>query len=233
MARWPVAALVLCSAVAAALGIFRQAPPEAVRDRIVAAAIPGAERLSIVAFGTSLTERALWPERLGDMLRDCGFRGASVAVRARPGAGSAEALAMIAKDGTGARHLALVEFAVNDPDLVDGVSRAASLANHRAMIAALRARHPGIAVLLITTNPVTGLQRLKRPRLRAYGDLYTRLAEEEGASLFDGTARWVAAPGWRTALPDGLHPDPEVEAALYTRPLAGMIARIFGRSCTG
>ncbi len=60
MARWPVAALVLCSAVAA-LGIFRQAPPEAVRDRIVAAAIPGAERLSIVAFGTSLTERALWP----------------------------------------------------------------------------------------------------------------------------------------------------------------------------
>lgn len=233
MARWPVAALLLCCAVAAA-GVFRQAPPpERVRDRIVTAALPGAERLSIVVFGTSLTGRALWPGRLGAALRDCGFRGASVTVRARPGAGSAEALAMIANDGAEPRDLALIEFTVNDADLVDGVSRATSLANHRAMIAALRARHPGIAVLLMTTNPVAGVQRLKRPKLMAYGELYPQLAEEEGASLFDGTARWVSAPPWRQALPDGLHPDPEVEAAHYTRPLANLVARIFGRTCAG
>lgn len=184
MGRWPVAVLLLGSAVAAVL-VFRQAPPpERPRDRVVAAAIPDAERLSIVAFGTSLTQRALWPERLGTALRDCGFREAAVTVRARPGAGSAEGLALIGSDAARPRHLALIEFAINDADLVDGVSRGTSLANHRAMIAALRARHPGIAVLLVTTNPVAGLQRLKRPKLMAYDDLYPRLAGEMGAKSF-------------------------------------------------
>lgn len=234
MARWPVVAVLLLGSAIAAVLVFRQAPgPEAPRDRVVAAAIPDSERLSIVAFGTSLTQRAIWPERLGVALRDCGFREAAVTVRARPGAGSAEGLALIGSDAARPRHLALIEFAINDADLVDGVSRGTSLANHRAMIAALRARHPGIAVLLVTTNPVAGLQRLKRPKLMAYDDLYQRLAGEMGASLFDGAARWVATPGWQDALPDGLHPEPEVEAALYTRPLAGMVARIFGRTCPG
>ena len=195
------------------------------------APMPAPDRIAAVAFGTSLTERALWPERLEAALAGCGFGSASVSVRARAGAGSSEGLAMVEAAGAGQFNLALVEFAINDADLVDGVSLSDSLTNHRAMIRSLRSRHPGIAIVLVTTNPVAGLQRLKRPKLMAYDDLYAQLAVEEGVSLFDGTARWIAAGPPKGALPDGLHPDPEVEAAHFTYPLAGTIARIFGRSC--
>ncbi len=229
MRVWP--AVVALSGLAAAALVFLQPPlPGQPRDRVVAAVQADPGRLAIVAFGTSLTRRALWPERLAAALEECGFPDVAVTVRAEPGAGSAQGLAMIAGEDVRSYDVALIEFAVNDADLVDGVSRGTSLANHRAMIAALRERHPGIAVLLITTNPVTGLHRLKRPRLLAYGDLYPRLAAEEGASLFDGTARWAGGVP-PDALPDGLHPDPAVEAALYAPPLAGIVARIFGRTC--
>lgn len=210
--------------------LFRQAPePTSPRDRVApAGTVP--EPLAAVAFGTSLTARARWPRTLEPGLALCGFGRVSVTVRARPGASSDEGLALVGSEGPGPYQLAFVEFAMNDADLWDGVSRARSLVNTRAIIGAIRARHPGIAVVLVTTNPVRGLQRLKRPRLMAYDDLYLRLAEEEGVSLFDGTARWKGIDRTK-ALPDGLHPDPEVEAALYTEELSRLVAAIFGRTC--
>lgn len=217
--------------ILAAAAVFRQAPePAGPRDRVVPAGGPAPESLAAVAFGTSLTERARWPAALGPGLARCGFSDVSVTVRARPGAGSAEGLAMVGSEGSGPYQLAFVEFAVNDADLLDGVSRQRSLDATREIIRAIRARHPGIAVVLLTTNPVAGLQRLKRPRLMDYDDLYPRLAEEEGVSLFDGTARWARVDR-AVALPDGLHPEPTIEAALYTGPLSRLVAAIFGRTC--
>ncbi len=231
MAR--AAGLVALALVLLAAVLFRQAPPpDAPRDRIVPAPVPAPDQIAAVAFGTSLTARAFWPARLEAALAGCGFSSASVSVRALAGAGSPDGPAMVEAAGAGHFNLAFVEFAINDADLVDGVSLSDSLMNHRAMVRSLRFRHPGIAIVLVTTNPVAGLQRLKRPKLMAYDDLYAPLAAEEGVSLFDGTARWIAAGPPKGALPDGLHPDPEVEAALFTRPLAGTIARIFGRTCT-
>ncbi|MCB2114963.1 MAG: SGNH/GDSL hydrolase family protein [Rhodobacteraceae bacterium] len=216
---------------AGALLLFRQAPePAGPRDRIAATGGTPPERLAAVAFGTSLTARARWPETLKAGLEPCGFQDVSVTVRARPGAGSGEGLDLVGSEGPGPYQLAFVEFAINDADLWDGVSRQESLENTRAILRAIRDRHPGIAVVLVTTNPVAGLQRLKRPRLMAYDDLYLRLAEEEDVSLFDGTARW-AGTNRDAALPDGLHPEPTIEAALYTGPLSRLVAAIFGRSC--
>lgn len=234
MARTGVLAALLLGLGAALL--FRQAPPpETPRDRIArvppTAALAAGDRIAAIALGTSLTARALWPERLERALAACGFAAAPVTVMARPGAGSGEGPALVAAVGPGPYHIAFIEFAINDADLWDGVGRAESLANHRLTIRALKARHPDIAVVLVTTNPVAGLQRLKRPRLMAYNDLYVRLAGEEDASLFDGAARWVAAALPRRTLPDGLHPDPEAEAALYTAPLAALVAGIFGHAC--
>lgn len=212
--------------------LFRQGPPtEAPRDRILPATPPAPERIEVLALGTSLTARAQWPERLETLLGHCGFDGVSVTVRARPSANSAVGVAMAASEAPAIYDVAFVEFAINDADLLDGVSQAESLANHRAIFRSLRARHPDIAIVLLTTNPVAGLHRFKRPKLMAYDDLYRRLAGEEGVSLFDGTARWAATEAWREALPDGLHPDPEVEATVYARPLAGLVAGIFGRNC--
>ncbi|MCC0070925.1 MAG: SGNH/GDSL hydrolase family protein [Rhodobacteraceae bacterium] len=217
----------------AAVAVFRQAPgPGAPRDRIVPATRPAPEQLSVVAFGTSLTARAVWPAELGARLAGCGFAAASVTVRAQPGAGSAAGRDLVGAEGPGPFNVALIEFAINDADLIDGVSQAASLQNHRAIIRALRSRHPDIAIVLLTTNPVAGLQRLKRPKLMAYGDIYVQLAAGEGVSLFDGTARWLDEGSGGQALVDGLHPEPGLEARLYARPLAETVARIFGRSCT-
>lgn len=230
MARAALPIGLLLILVAAAV-VFRQAPGPAVpRDRVVLAGGTARESLAAVAFGTSLTARARWPATLGPVLVRCGFRDVRVTVRARPGAGSAEGLAMVGSEGPGPYQLAFVEFAMNDADLLDGVSRQQSLDDTRAVVRAIRARHPGIAVVLVTTNPVAGLQRLKRPKLMAYGDLYVQLAAEEGVSLFDGTARWASAD-WGVALPDGLHPDPTVEATLYTGQLSRLVAAIFGRTC--
>lgn len=227
------AALTVALVAGASLAIlFRQAPPpESPRDRVVPATRPAPERIAALALGTSLTARALWPARLEPALGHCGFDGVDVTVRARPGATSAVGAALAASGPPAPYDVAFVEFAINDADILDGVSQAESLANHRAILRSLRASHPGIAIVLLTTNPVTGLHRFKRPKLMAYDDLYLRLADEEGVSLFDGAARWAATDSWREALPDGLHPDPAVEAALYARPLAGLIGRLFGRSC--
>lgn len=221
----------------AALLLLRQAPaPDTPRDRIAPvpppASIAADDGIAALALGTSLTARALWPARLQRALIACGLAAEPVTVMARPGAGSAAGPALVAAAGSGPYQLAFIEFAINDADLWDGVSLSESLANHRRIIGELRSRHPGIAVVMVTTNPVAGLQRLKRPRLMAYDDLYVRLAEEEDASLFDGAARWNGTARTRSALPDGLHPDPEAEAALYTEPLARLVAGIFGGACT-
>lgn len=234
MARTGVLAALLLGLGAALL--LRQAPaPETPRDRIApvppTAALAAGDRIAAIALGTSLTARALWPERLERVLAACGFAAAPVTVMARPGADSGEGPALVAAAGPGPYHLAFIEFAINDADLWDGVSRSESLANHRRIIRDLRSRNPDVAVVMVTTNPVSGLQRLKRPRLMAYNDLYVRLAGDENVSLFDGSARWASPTPPRTALPDGLHPDPEAEAALYTPPLAALVAGIFGHAC--
>ena len=181
MARTGVLAALLLGLGAALL--LRQAPaPETPRDRIApvppTAALAAGDRIAAIALGTSLTARALWPERLERVLAACGFAAAPVTVMARPGADSGEGPALVAAAGPGPYHLAFIEFAINDADLWDGVSRSESLANHRRIIRDLRSRNPDVAVVMVTTNPVSGLQRLKRPRLMAYNDLYVRLAGE-------------------------------------------------------
>ncbi|MGB2894050.1 MAG: hypothetical protein WBC03_14015, partial [Albidovulum sp.] len=86
----------------AAVAVFRQGPgPGAPRDRIVPATRPAPEQLSVVAFGTSLTARAVWPAELGARLAGCGFAAASVTVRAQPGAGSAAGRDLVGAEGPG------------------------------------------------------------------------------------------------------------------------------------
>lgn len=229
MVRAAVLGLLLATLVAVAVP-WPAPPPAAPRDVVVLADNPPNPPFAALAFGSSLTLRAKWPAGIARALADCGIP-IDVTVVARPGHGSPDAGRQLDAAPGEAFHLAFVEFAINDADLLDGVSRATSLANHRAFLAAVRDRYPGIAVVLITTNPVSGLQRLKRPTLRSYYDLYPILAAEAGASLFDGVSRWSLAAGRKGALPDGLHPDPQVEADLYKAPLAGLVARVFGRHC--
>jgi lysophospholipase L1-like esterase len=203
----------------------------AIRDHIVSTGEAGDQALHIVVFGSSLTHRAVWTSQIGPGLVKCGFGGANVTAMGRTGAGSVAGVAMVKAYRPKGIDVAILEYAINDADIVDGLSRHDSMKNHRQMIASLRSDHPGVAIVLMATNPVSGIQRLKRPGLMAYYGDYLTLANVEGVSFFDGPARWSDFTSSNVATPDGLHPDPEIEAALYGSPLVDMIARLLGQPC--
>lgn len=204
-----------------------------VGDRAAPVGSPAGGRadIGIALFGTSLARRAEWPGRIAGRPSPCGRGVIDVTVWGRPGAGSRHGMA-VAGQGFRAHHdVVILEYAINDADLFDGISRAESTANHRSMIAAIRNANPDAAIILMATNPVRGLQWLQRPFLAGYYRDYARLADEMNVSFFDGTARWRIAGTDRRNLPDGLHPDPAAEAALYHDGLLTMITRITEPSC--
>ncbi|MDH5453306.1 MAG: hypothetical protein OEX14_08145, partial [Paracoccaceae bacterium] len=196
-----------------------------IRDHIASSGEAGDQAPKIVVFGSSLTRRAVWTGMIGPGLVKCGFGDADVTAMGRAAAGSVAGVAMVNAYRPKGIDVAILEYAINDADIVDGLSRHDSMKNHRQMIASLRSDHPGVAIVLMATNPVSGMQRLKRPGLMAYYGDYLTLAKEEGVSFFDGPARWSDFSAAKVATPDGLHPEPKIEAVLYGSPLVAMIAR--------
>lgn len=189
------------------------------------------EPVQIGVFGTSLTSRARWPTQLSDLLTRCSRDGVSVTVTGLAGANSSGGLQLIAGTGGNNFDVVLIEYAINDADFLDGIALSTSLSNHRHMIDELRGVNPGISIILLATNPILGVQKLKRPRLKTYYAALSDLADEERVSFFDGASRWSGEDMRRQNLPDGLHPDPSIEAELYSRPLARMIAASVGLTC--
>lgn len=223
-----LAAALLAACVVALVAVTRLGGPG---DRPLPVTAVSPHPLRIVALGTSLTRRALWPDRLAEALGRCRPAGTSVVRVARPGMGSAWALGQIGIVAAERPDLVIVELAINDADLTDGLWPWQSRDNHQALIRALRAASPDTAVLLLTTNPVSGRGRLTRPFLPLYQRLYGQLADSEGTGLVDGFGRWQRRGGLDAALVDGVHPDPRTEADLYTAPLTQAIAGAFALSC--
>lgn len=223
---------VLALLIAGAGLLWPREVPE-VRDRIVPASSLSGDKavLDVALFGSSLARRAEWPHRIAGSRVPCGSGAIAMAVEGKPGAGSREGLALFQASPPAAHDIVILEYAINDADLFDGISRGDSTANHSRMIAMLRDANPDVAIILMATNPVRGLQRLKRPRLTAYYQDLARLAEEMSVSFFDGAARWRIAGADRRSLPDGLHPDPAREADLYAIAMLTMLARIVIPGC--
>ena len=86
----------------------------------------------IVAFGTSLTAREGWPEALAARLEACLGHPVELIRVARNGAGSDWALGQTGAVIAARPDLVLIEFAVNDADLLDGARLAVSRAKHAA-----------------------------------------------------------------------------------------------------
>ena len=200
-------------------------------DRPLPAVAGAPHPLRIVALGTSLTKRALWPDWLAARLRQCAPTGSVVERVAKPGAGSVWALGQADAITAGSPDLVIIELAMNDADLTDGLWLGQSRANHERLIRRLRAQSPGTSILLLTTNPVTGIAHLTRPVLPIYQRLYGALADSEGAGLIDGFSRWRALPGYAARIADGVHPDPQAEADLLSGPLFAAIAAAFPLTC--
>jgi len=200
--------------------------PFSAPDRIIPpAAPPRPDAPHVVVFGTSLTAGQRWPDALSEALTYCLERPARVSVLARAGAGSDWALTQIAALQALAPDLIVMEFAINDADLFDGLTLVQSAQNHHQILQAFT----GLPVVLMSTNPVQGLQRIKRPRLARYFSLYPELSAEYDVTFLNMTARWNAAQNLLGPLTDGLHPSMSQAAAIYPETLAPVIGdMLFG-----
>lgn len=182
--------------------------------------------LQISVFGTSLSAPPqTWPDMLGQRLTACRTAPVTVARVAEPGMGSAWALEQVARVVATGPDLVLIEFAINDADLRDGVSVGISRKQHIDLIAAVRRTSPDSQIALMTMSPATGLRGWIRPRLAAHYDQYRSLATTERLGLIDLYPRWLAVPRDRRGLEaDGLHPHPAVAEQI----IIGAVADYFG-----
>lgn len=203
-------------------------PPPPAQDRAMAGAVLAEGPLRITAFGTSLTGRATWPDVLAATLHACLSREVVVTRVAMAGAGSDWALTQTGRVIGSRPDIVTIEFAINDADLIDGVTLAQSRTRHEQILEALHRGAPGAGILLMTTNPVRGWRGATRPFLAAHYRGYRALAKAADTGLADLWPRWAGtALGGR----DGIHPDPAREAQLAVPVLARMIGARFGTDC--
>lgn len=202
---------------------------KAVADRLLPAVALRQDRpIRLVFMGTSLTAGDPWPDRVTQRLATC-LRHPLQAFRVAQGGvtsawGLAQVGVVVAKDP----DLIVLEFAINDADLRRGLSLAESRDTHRRLILQLRQALPQVPVVLLTTNPATGLRRLLRPRLAAYYGLYSDLAEEQAVGLIDLYPRWQARLTIAQDLMDGVHPSAQSTDLVVVPVVTDYLARLWG-----
>lgn len=187
---------------------------------------PLPDPLHITVLGTSLSHREPWTDALSEALNAC-LGPTEITVIARPGAGVLWGQGQVGAVAQARPDLVLVEFAINDADLRDGLARAAADTEARALIAALSDAVPEAGLVEMTMSPASGLRGLLRPGLAArYGDVITR-AESGPQGVIDLHARWLALPREGRGLVDGLHPDPEIAANVTVTPIRDYIGAVY------
>ena len=229
--------LALAAIVVAGLAAWSAAqmtPSPVPEDRLIAAALPADRPLSLAVLGTSLSHGESWPDRLAERLSACLDHPVTINVIARPGAASDWGLTQIGALADPSPDIALVEFAVNDADILDGLSLREARRNHAEIVSRLRDQSPDTGIVFMTMSPAHGLRGLIRPRLGAHYRQYRDLAEELDLGLADLYPRWLTLPqAERGMAEDGLHPDPDTAAALIVPPLADLLARTTGHPGCG
>lgn len=188
--------------------------------------------VTIVFMGTSLTAGDPWPDRVAALLETCLKHPLRAFRIAQGGATSAWGLDQVDVVIAKAPDLIVLEFAINDADLRRGLSTSESYETHRALIARLKQALPEAQVILMTTNPATGLRRLLRPRLAAYYALYRDLAAEMDLGLIDLYPRWLALPQAARGLKDGVHPSAESVAVIIVPTVTTYLGGLLGQTCS-
>ena len=182
----------------AALWLMRPALPET-SPRILANSA-GIE--TVLVFGTSLSAPPYrWPDDLGREMAHCLDNPIKLIRVTQPGASSDWAKTQLAAVLEHEPDLVIVEFAVNDADLSDGLSLQDSRTNHQDILATLRRELPQTRIILMTTGPVQGLQKIKRYRLGRYFRVYSDFSTQFGTGLIHMHPHWTGRKN-----PDGLHP---------------------------
>jgi len=182
----------------------------------------------IVVLGTSLSHGD-WPQEMGSALRTCGLGVGDVTQITKPGANSEWGVSQLEAVIAAAPALVLIEFAINDADLRDGLSKSESRAQHELIAGRLTEALPEASLVFMTMSPARGLRGALRPFLAGYYAITREVAAESGAGLIDLYPRWrafLAQNGAGEALPDGLHPTVTAKVALPV--IVEQIAQTYG-----
>ncbi|MGL4308856.1 MAG: SGNH/GDSL hydrolase family protein [Paracoccaceae bacterium] len=193
------------------------------------AQVVGRDRVTVVAFGTSLTNRPGWVDALSENLSGCSHPTIDLRRLSQPGANSRWALTQIETLAAMRPDIVLMEFAINDADLYDGVGLAQTRELTTRVLSALHTDIPEARIVLMTMNPVRGLiNQARRPRLADYYQSYRDIAAGHHTGLIDFAARWNAAAVSAAEIPDGLHPTAAASTKLMTGILTNYLARATG-----
>jgi len=189
-----------------------------------------AKDFTVVAFGTSLTARGGWPAALEDALGRCLKQPVSVVVVAQPGATSDWAVGAADRVFAARPDVVLVEMSANDAAFHRLVSMATSRRNMSAIFKRLAALEPRPRVFNMAMNPVSGVRGLDRFFLDRYVNLHRKLALQSGGAFIDHGPAWASLPPsqLQAAIPDGLHPTPQISAEVM---VPGLVKAIAGRAC--
>jgi acyl-CoA thioesterase I len=227
--RWGLAVAVIAGL--GSLFLVSPLPKEAADRQLSLLALPGRAPVAFVFMGTSLTAGDPWPDLVVERLQACVTHPLRAQRIAEGGVTSAWGLSQIEAAIAAAPNLLLLEFAINDADLRHGLSLEESRDNHRAMLARLKEGLPEARIILMTTNPATGLRRLLRPRLAAYYAQYRTLAAEMDVGLIDLYPRWLALPRAAQGLTDGVHPAPDRAALVIVPVVTAYLGGVLGKTC--
>ncbi len=225
-----VAFVVGCLAIASAVAFLPGRSDTTARDRPITAWPDGVTPQRIVAFGTSLSAGNAWPDRLARDLAACFGHKVAVQRVAQPGATTDWALDQVAQVVAHRPDLVLIEFAVNDADLRDGLSLDRARTRLNAMLDSLRRDLPEARIALMTMSPAYGVRGWLRPWLAQHYAQLGQIADARDLALIDLYPRWRAA-GLQDAFPDGLHPTDRATRQIVDPVLRRMIARAAGRDC--
>lgn len=209
--------------------------PQALTPRDVALgprALPDPLRITIL--GTSLSHAERWTDQLEQALNTC-LGPTEITVIARPGAGVLWGQGQVAAVARTSPDLVLMEFAINDADLRDGLVPGRADAETRALLGALHDALPGAALVEMTMSPAAGLRGVLRPGLaHHYSAVITRASMGSGPQAhgaIDLYAHWLALPRAERGLSDGLHPDPVIAENVSVAPIRDYIAGIYSAAC--
>lgn len=183
-------------------------------------------QMIVAAFGTSLTYRSGWLKPLQIRLTECLGRPVSVLDFGAGGMTSDWGVLTVGEVTQSQPDVVLIEFSMNDSAWFKGFSLQRSRENIVKIVHTITAARPNARIFLMTMNPTFGPHGWIRMSLNAYYDLYKQLAEQLNVGFIDHRPQWnaLATDELKAAIPDGLHPLPEIAG----RILVPTIARAIG-----
>ena len=189
--------------------------------------------LRIVAFGTSLTARGGWQPSLKEALGKCLKRSVIVDSVAKSGETTQWALSQTDRVADLNPDIILIEFYANDAALNRLIPLSSSRKSFGEVLDRLRNRRPGARIIDMAMNPVFGLRSAIRPFVGSYIEAHRQEAVTRGLEFVDYRRDWerLGAAALSKAIPDGLHPLPEIAAKIITPALVRQIAGAAALDC--